>query len=74
VWTNKLNSGSNAFQRQAGSAKLQEARTTAAKSKALDRTGVVLPQQTLDAVVEGRNRGVKELEFQERTGIRQEML
>jgi hypothetical protein len=35
---------------------------------------MVLPQPTLDAVIEGRNRGIKEWELQERTGVRQEML
>jgi hypothetical protein len=28
----------------------------------------------LDAVIEGRNRGIKEWEFQERAGMGQEML
>jgi hypothetical protein len=41
VWTN---SGSNAFRRQAGLGKLQEVRRMFS-SKALDRTGVVLPQE-----------------------------
>jgi hypothetical protein len=43
-------------------------------SKALDRTSVVLQQPTLDAVIEGRNSGIKEWEFQERAGMGQEML
>jgi hypothetical protein len=33
---------------------------------------VVLPQSTLDAVIEGRNRGIKE--FQKRAGMGQEMI
>jgi len=54
-----------------GWAKLQEVRATAAKHC---DTVVVLPQSTLDAVIEGRNGGIKEWEFQERAGVGQEML
>ena len=68
VWTNSVR---NAFGRNAGWAKLQEVRATAAKHC---DTVVVLPQSTLDAVIEGRNRGIKEWEFQERAGVGQEML
>ena len=50
---------------------MQEVRATAAKHC---DTVVVLPQSTLDAVIEGRNRGIKEWEFQERAGVGQEML
>jgi hypothetical protein len=35
----------------------------------LDRKGVVLPQSTLDTVIEGRNRGIKKWEVQERAGM-----
>jgi hypothetical protein len=40
------------------------ARDQSNSSKALDRTGVVPPQPTLDAFIEGRNSGIKEWEFQ----------
>jgi hypothetical protein len=71
VWTNSV---CNVFRKQAGRAKLQEVRATAAKHWTEHQTGVVLPQLTLDAVIEGRIRGVKECEFQERAGMGQEML
>jgi len=35
---------------------------------------VVLQLPTLDAVIEGRNSGINEWEFQERAGMGQEML
>jgi hypothetical protein len=43
-------------------------------SKALDRTEVATPQPTLDAVIEGGNRGIKEWVFERRAGMMQEML
>jgi hypothetical protein len=46
---------------------------TSNSSKALDRTGVVPPRPTLDAVIEGRNSGIKEWKFQRRAGMGQEM-
>ena len=45
------------------------ARGKSNSSKALDRTGVVLPQPTLDAVIEGRSRSIKEWGIQERAGV-----
>ena len=71
VWTDSVR---NAFRKQAGWAKLQEVRATAAKHWTERVCHVVLPQPTLDAVIEGRNRGIKECEFQERTGMGQAML
>jgi hypothetical protein len=50
------------------------ARGKSNSSKALDRTSVVLPKPTLNAVIAGRNSGIKEWEFQERAGMEQEML
>jgi hypothetical protein len=50
------------------------ARGKSNSSKALDRTSVVLPQPTLDAVIEGRCSCIKEWKFQERAGMGQEKL
>jgi hypothetical protein len=38
----------------------ETARDKSNSSKLVDRTGVVPPQPTLDAAIEGRNRGIKE--------------
>ena len=57
VWTYSVR---NAFRKQAGWAKLQEARAAAAKHW----TERVWPQPTLAAGVEGRNRGIPEWKFQ----------
>jgi hypothetical protein len=35
---------------------------------------VVLSQPTLDTVIEGRNSGIKEWEFEEQSGMGQEMI
>jgi hypothetical protein len=56
VWTNSVR---NAFRKQAGWAKLQETRAIAAK-----HWTARLWYPTLAAVIEGRDRGVKEWKFQ----------
>jgi hypothetical protein len=58
VWTNNM---CNTFQKQAGWAK--GAGDKSSSSKTLDRTSVVSPQPTLAAVIEGRDRGIKEWQF-----------
>jgi len=66
VWTNSVR---NAFRKQAGWAKLQGVRATAAKHWT-ERVWYCHNQRWMQS----SNRGIKEWEFQERAGMGQELL